>query len=66
MGVSGNKVLKQAKTTLRNIALTYVTLGTIYGWSDRTTGHCSADLHLGIKEPTKLERVLYNSFAEKY
>lgn len=48
------------KETLKSLAIVYAIVGSMYGCSQDTTGHVSADIVTGRAQPTRLERyVIY-------
>jgi len=53
-----NKYLSKIEKGIRNVAIVYVLLGSIYSCGKDTTGHLSSDIYLGKTEPTKLEKSL--------
>ena len=56
---------QKLKSTLKNVGLAYVVLGSSYMLGTNETGHPSADLYLGISKPTKLEKMLYRPIFKK-
>ncbi len=60
------KLKERAKKTALGFLVTYCVLGSIHGCTEylmgSTTGHGSADLYLGLKQPTKLEKLIMEAF----
>ena len=58
---------EKAKSLLKTTLTAYCVAGGIYGFvmyaSGQTTGHVSADIHLGLTKPTKIEKILMEEFG---
>jgi len=53
-----NKYVNKIGKGIRNVAIAYALLGSLYMIGEDTTGHRSSDIYLGKSEPTKLEKSL--------
>ena len=56
----------EIKSYLGYIALLYGALGFIWLGAEKITGHQSADLYTGLRNPTELERFVYQPICEKF
>lgn len=53
------------KQTLKGLAILYAVAGSCYMTGQDVTGHPSADMYLRKVQPTKLDRVIMDSFTPK-
>lgn len=61
------KLIDKTKNILKNVGITYLLLGELWGISDTsTTYHASVDVYLGKKQPSYFEELLVKEVYENF